>query len=148
MRGRSNAIRAIAHRHESAGIAHHRHPDFDMADADAVVDHLAGASLAVPGVDVGRTELELERSRHAVEGIEAICLGRLAVGVDVDEPRCDDEPPRIDRISAANLFGSDYGDSPVVERDIANRIEVRCRIDHASAENDVVVDSVRFILRR
>src|SRR5438874_10244072 len=61
LRGRRSAIGAVAHRHPGAGIVHHGHPDFDMADADAIVDSLTPTSLAVPGKDVGRSELELER---------------------------------------------------------------------------------------
>src|SRR5206468_7586025 len=75
------AIGAVTHRHPGAGIVHHRHPDFDVADADAVVDTLAAISLTIPGSDVRRAKLELERCGHAVQRIEPICLGRLSVRV-------------------------------------------------------------------
>src|SRR5215211_5679113 len=52
-RGRS-AIRTLAYRHHAAGVVHDRHPDFDVTNADAVVDPLAGTSLAIPGIDVRR----------------------------------------------------------------------------------------------
>src|SRR5689334_15266345 len=59
LRGCRGAIGAVAHRHHGPGIVHHRHADLDVTDADAVVDPVAGAALAVPGGDIGRSELEL-----------------------------------------------------------------------------------------
>ena len=122
---------------------HHRHPDFDVADADAVVDALAGAALAVPGVDVRRSQLELERRRHTVQRSEPIGLGYGSVIVKVDEPRSHDEACRIDRVSAAYGLRRDDGDSSVEDPDIADRIELAGRIDDASAKNDTIVDRVR-----
>ncbi len=90
LRGRRRPVGAVAHRHPGAGIVHHRHPDLDVADRDAVVDAFAALSLAIPGRDVGRAELELECGRHAVKCVEPIGLGRLSVRVQVDEAGGDD----------------------------------------------------------
>ena len=81
-----------------------------MANADTVVDSLAGAALAVPGIDVRRSELELERCRHAVQRSEPIRLRYCSVIVKVDEARSDDEARRIDRVSAAYGLSRDDGD--------------------------------------
>src|SRR6266550_8016833 len=94
------------------------HPDLDVTDADAIVDSLPGTSLAVPRIDIGRTELELERCRHAVERLEPIRLGRRSMRVQVNEPRRDDEVARIDRVSATYGFRRDDGDSSIEEPDI------------------------------
>src|SRR5207248_8984693 len=118
LRGRCSTIGCVTHGHPGAGIVHHRHSDFDVADADAIVDALAGASLAIPGSDIRCSELELQRSRHAIQRIEPISLGRLPVSVDVDEAWCDDEPARVDGVSAAQGFGRDDGDSSVAKPDI------------------------------
>src|SRR5260221_8892484 len=130
------AIGSVAHRHEGAGIVHHRHSDFDVTDAHAVVDSLAGAALAIPRVDVRRSELELECCRHAVERTEPIDLRRLSVIVQVDEARGDDKVVRVDDIPTAYGFGRDDSDLSIENPDVANRIEIRFRIDNASAEND------------
>ena len=114
-----------------------------MADADAVVDSLAGATLAVPGVDVRRSKLELERCRNAIQRSEPIRLGYGSVIVKVDEARSDDEACRIDRVSATYGLGRDDGDSSVEDPDVADRIELARRIDDASAKNDTIVDRVR-----
>ena len=119
---------------------HHRHPHFDVADTDAVVDALAALSLAIPRSDVRRAQLELQRGRHAVQRIEPIGLVRLSVRVQVDEARGDDEASGVDRVSAAYRFARDDGDASALEPDIADRIEVSGRIDDATAENDAVVD--------
>ena len=140
LRGRRRAIGAVAHRHPGAGVVHHRHPNFDVADADAVVHPLAGSALAVPGSDVRRAEFELERCRHAVERIEPICLGRLSVCVQVDEPRGDDEAARVDGVPATYGVGRDDGDSSAREPDIADRIESGGWIHHVAAEDHAVVD--------
>ena len=134
------AIGAIAHRPRSAGVVHDHHPDFDVADADTVIDPLAGGALAVPGSDIRRSELELQRRRHAVQRLEAVGLRRLAVRVQVDEARGDDKPPRIDRVPAGDRVRRDDGDPSVLEPDTADGIERRGRIHHASAENHAVVD--------
>src|SRR5260370_2668124 len=148
LRRRRSAISSVDHRHHRARIVHYRHPDLDVADADAIVDSLAGTSLAVPGSDIRRAELELERRRHAVQRIEPICLGRLSVSVKVDEARGDDEAARVDCVPAAYGLGRDDGDSPPHEAAIADRIELGGRIHDVAAENHAVVDSVRCALRR
>ena len=141
--GRCRAIGAVAHRHDRTGIVHHRHSDFDMADADAVVDQLAGIALAIPGRDVGRPQLQLQCSRHAVERVEAVGLCRLSVGVQVDEPRGDDEAARIDRVPADDRVRRDDGDASVLEPDVPDGVEPRGGIHHAAAEDHAVVDGRR-----
>src|SRR5262245_758501 len=53
-------VRAIAGREESTGVTHHRHPDGNVTDADAVVDRAPWCAIAIPGVDICGSELELE----------------------------------------------------------------------------------------
>ena len=113
------AICAAVNRQERAGIFHHRHPHFDVTDAHAVVDSLAGTSFAIPRVDVRRAELELERCRHAVERLHPICLRRHSVRVNVNEAGRHDEAARVDRIAAAYCFFRDDGDSSVENADVA-----------------------------
>ena len=72
-----------------------------MADADAIVDHLAATAFRIPARHIRRAELELQRRRQAVERVVPIRLGCLSMGVDVDEAGRDDEPPRVDRVAAA-----------------------------------------------
>jgi hypothetical protein len=72
-----------------------------MADTHAIVDSLADSPLSVPGRDIRRTELELQRCHHAIQRLEAVCLWRLPVSVKVDEAGSDDEAARVDRASAA-----------------------------------------------
>src|SRR5439155_26680643 len=114
---------------------------------DAIVDSLAprspGAALAVPGSDVGRAELELERCGHAVQRVEPICLRRLSVRVQVDEARGDHEAVRVYRIPAAYGLRCDDGDSSVDEPDVEDRIELGGRVHHVSTENRAVVDGRR-----
>ena len=147
LRGRRRAIGAVAHRHPSAGVVHHRHPNLDVADADAVVDYLTGAALVVPGSDIGRAELELERGRHTVQRIEPIGLRALSVRVQIDEARGDDQAPCIDRVTAPDGARRDDGDASPREPDIADRVEPGGGIDHASAENHAVVDGRRAELQ-
>ena len=68
---------------------HHRHPDFDVADAHSIVDSLTRTSLAVPRIDIRRPELQLEGCRHAVQRLEPISLGRRSVRMKIDEAGCD-----------------------------------------------------------
>ena len=140
LRGRRRAIGAVAHRHPSAGVVHHRHPNLDVADADAVVDYLTGAALVVPGSDIGRAELELERGRHTVQRIEPIGLRALSVRVQIDEARGDDQAPCIDRVTAPDGARRDDGDASAREPDIADRIESGGWIHHVAAEDHVIVD--------
>src|SRR6267143_2002451 len=107
--GRRGAIGSVAHRHPGARIVQHGHPDFDVADADAIVDALAGTALAVPGVDVRRAELELERRRHAVERVVAVGLGRLSVRVDINEAGRVDYASCVDRVMALDSVRRDDG---------------------------------------
>ena len=46
-----------------ARVADHRHAHRNVANADAVVDHLTALPLAYSPVDVSRADLELERSQ-------------------------------------------------------------------------------------
>src|SRR5260370_23114706 len=148
LRRRRSAISSVAHRHHRAGILHYRHPDLDVADADAIVDSLAGTSLAVPGSDIRRAELELERRRHAVQRIEPICVARLSVSGKAHQARGDDEAARVDCVPAAYGLGRDDGASSAQQPDIADRIELGGRIHDLAAEYHPVVDSVRCSLRR
>ncbi len=147
LRGRGSAIGSVAHRHPRAGIVHHRHPDLDVPDADAVVDALAGFALAVPGLDVRRADLELERGRDAVQRIEAIGLRVLSVRVQVDEARGDDQAPCVERVSALDRVRRDDGDAAAREPDISGPIEPGGGIHHMSAEDHAVVDRRRAKLQ-
>ena len=64
------------------------------------------------------------------------------------KPGRDDKAARVDRVTAAYRFRRDDGDTSVEESDVADGIESRSRIHHASAKNHAVINSVRGVLRR
>jgi hypothetical protein len=132
------SIRSVAHWQERAGIAHHRHPHLDVTNADAVVDSLAGTSLAIPRVDIRRSNLELERCRHAIERSVPVDLRCLSMIVQVDEARRDDKPARVDRVSPLDGFSVIIATRPVEDPDVGDRVEIRVRIHHATAENHAI----------
>src|SRR5256714_1969231 len=139
LRRRRLAICSAIDGHPVTGVSHHRHSDLDVADADAVVDSLTRAPLAIPSVNIRRSQLELQRRRHSIKRLHPISLVRRSVRMHVNEPGCDDEAARIDCLTSFYRLRRDSDDSSVIQRDVPDRIEIRFRVDNASAEYDAVV---------
>ena len=83
-----------------ARIFHHLHADRNVSDADAVVNGRPFAALVVPAIDVGRSDLELQRGRHAVSGVSFVVGRGLPVLMEIDEARRHDEPAGVKRLAA------------------------------------------------
>jgi hypothetical protein len=125
-------------RQEAAGVVHHRHAHGDVADGDPVVNQLARLALAVPAVDVGRAHLELEHAGHPVLRGMPVVLRVLAVPMQVDEPRREDQPAPVDAPAALKRTRFDRGDRPAADADLAGRIEPRFRVHHPRAVDDEI----------
>ena len=121
-----------------AGIAEHRHPHLDLADAHAVVDEPSLLPLPIPAIDVGRADLELERRRDAVERLKPVRLLGLPVRVEVDEARGDHEAARVDDRLAGERRLGDRGNLSAADADAAHGVEARLRIDDAALDDDEV----------
>src|SRR5437899_10020089 len=67
--------------------------------------------------------------------------------MEVDEARGDDEPRGIDDLPAVQMLSRDRDDPSGADPDVANVIEARFRIDHATIRDDQVVDEGRLWLR-
>ena len=106
-----------------AGIVQNGHARLDVPDAHAVVDDLAAVALVVPGVDVTRADLELERGRDAVAHHQRVRLLALAVLVQVDESRRHDQASRIDDAPSVELCICNLDDRAVLDADVAHGVE-------------------------
>ena len=60
------------------------------------------------------------------------------MGVEINEPRCDDQATRIDRSRCDERIFANEGDRFAADADVANRIESRGRVDDAPAANDEI----------
>ena len=137
-RGRG-LMRARTGRQKRARVAEHRHAYRNVANADAVVDDLTALPLARPPVDVSGPDLELERGRHAVRRAKLVDVGRLAVGVQIDEPGNDDGAGGVDRGASRQSCCGDGGNRPAGDADGSNGIQVRFGIEHTAVHDDDVV---------
>ena len=136
---RRSAWCAPARQQKRARVAEHRHAHRNVANADAVVDHLTALPLAVPPVDVSRADLELERSRHAVRCTKLVDVGGLAVRVQIDEPGNDDGAGGVDGGTSRSIVLWNGGNRPARDADGSNCIQVRFGIEHTAVHDDDVV---------
>jgi hypothetical protein len=135
--GRSARRRGAA-RKEVARILHDRHPHGNVADGDAVVDHLSRLAFAIPLIDVRGSDFELEHARHAVEHGVAIVFSILSVAVQVDEPGGDDQSLCVDAPLTLKRFRIDRDDPPAADADVPNAIDARFGINHAPVLDDKI----------
>ncbi len=84
---RCSLVRTGARRQKGSRVVHDSHSYGDVPDADAVVDEAPRFPLCVPTFDVPRADLELERCRDTIAGLESIGLRCLAVRVKIDKSR-------------------------------------------------------------
>ena len=71
-----------------------------MADARPEVDRRLPFALAIPGGDILDADLELQGSRDAVVNLRLVVVRTMPVLMQVDKPRRDDLPARIEHFSA------------------------------------------------
>src|SRR5579862_30600 len=110
-----------------------------MSGAGAVVDERLAFALGIPAIDVAHADFELERGGDAVHGLVAIILGRLAVGVEIDEAGRDHQARGVNRAAAGECRIRDSADFALRDAEVAHGIEMRLGIEHAPAADDEVV---------
>ena len=97
-------------------------------------------AFRVPGVNVDRAELQIERRCHAVPQtcFDAPGIAR-AVMMRVDEAGANDVPGRIDRLRTRYVVFRDADDHAALDADVSHRIEVGLRVHHPTVENHDVI---------
>jgi hypothetical protein len=96
----------------------------------------------IPGCDRQYARLEVERRRHPVERLHAVCRDRLAVRVQIDEAGSDHKASRVDHPLGAAEPGADSGDLAIQHRHIANGVHPARRIHHPAASDYQATHSV------
>src|SRR5262249_16513842 len=126
------------------GIAHDGHSRGNVANGRAVIDKRFSFARGVPGVDRRYADLHFKRCRYAVERLQTVVRGVLAVRVQIDEAGRDHEAFGVDLDLTFQRRGGNGGDFAPFDSDVADRIELRGGIDDAaSVQHDVVALSVR-----
>ena len=129
-RGGCRLVRAGSGRQERTRVAQHGHAHLNVAHADAVVDELSAVTLAIPGVDVAGSDLQLQRGRDAVARPKRVNIGRFTVGVQIDESRDDDGAGGVNGRPAGQSVGRNGADGLTVDADPSGGIEIRLGIQH------------------
>ena len=94
-----------------------------MADRRPVVDERPPLAVRVPRVDGVDPDLQLHRRRHPVARLIPLTLGVLAVGVEVDEPRRDDEAGGVEHLARLGPIVADGDDDSVAQGHVGDRVE-------------------------
>ena len=115
-----------------------------MTCRHAEVDQRLPFSLGVPRRDRIRAQLELERGGHAVVCHVAVVDRILAVRVEIDEARRDDESPDVDGVARRGYTRGHRDDASTSDSHGAHRVEVRLRVEHSTADEHDVDGSARF----
>lgn len=123
---------------ERAGVVHDGHADRRMADGGSIVEDGFSGAGGVPGVDVRGTDLEFEGGGDSVHDLIAAGFGILAMPVEVDEARADDQASSVDGGAAGERGLADGGDFSAVDSDVAWSIEVRFGVKDAASGDDGV----------
>ena len=130
-RGRFVARRRAA-RQERAGIFHDGHPYGNVSDRRTEIDRRLPGPGVVERVDIRRADLELERGRHAVSCFAKVIGRGLAVLMQVDKTRCDNQTACVDRGSPLQRSLADRTNHAAGDTNESNAIGVRFWIDQAS----------------
>ena len=99
-----------------------------------IIDELQRTS----GVDRVDPDLQFHRRRHPVAGLIALALGVLAVGVEVDEPRRDDEARRVEHFARLGPAAADGDDDPVAQGHVGHRVEAALGVDDPPPRHEQV----------
>src|SRR5262249_5927771 len=132
-------VRGIPAWQERTRIVHHRNPNWNVPNADAVVDQSPWFAVAVPAVDISRADFELDGARDAVEYLASAGFVGLLVRMEIDERRRNNESGGVDLLPAGERPFGDRRDFSGANSDAAHGIESGFGIDHASADDDEVV---------
>ena len=125
---------AAGHRPCAGGHVGNGRAEVQDGAAGAVLEKRAGA---------GHAALQLQRGGDPVAGLELVGPVGLAVGVEVDEARRNDEAGRVDYdLALQRLFG-DRRDLRAADADVAGCVEARFGVDDAAAREDHVVPVLR-----
>ena len=109
----SGFVGGVAVRQKISRIMHHHHADPGMPNRHSVVDQSFAGVLVVPAVDIFSTDLKLKGSGDAVHRFHAVVFVVLAMLVEVDEARGDDQAFGVDRCAAKQGFGCYNPNLPV-----------------------------------
>ena len=130
--------RAVAGQQRTA-IVHHRDARGNIAAGSAEVDQRAPLALRVPTRDGVDADLEFERRRDAVARLETVVLRRLSVRMQVDKSGGNHQALGIDGVACRERRRRDGRDLAAADPDVAHRVEIAGRIQHAPVGDDDIV---------
>ena len=110
-----------------------------MASGRAEVNQRPASPFGQKTCNVRDSDFHFERRGHAVQGFQAVILRVLAVRVQVDKTRGDDETSRIDRSCSAQPLGRKADDAPSTDPDVHNGVQSGLGVhDTAALDNKVI----------
>lgn len=121
------AARSFAGWQKRHGFFHRGHARGEMSGADTVIDQRFPFAFGVPTIDVASADFEFQRTRHTIERFETKVFFVLAVLVQIDETRRNDEAARVDHVAALETLARDRFDLAARYAEVADGVSLSTR---------------------